>query len=293
MPLKGARLCETPAMQSESSNQEQRIGDRVRLALDPAEPIARVLLSRPDKRNAMDFQMLDAVVEVQRRLRRERGLRAVVLGGEGQSFCAGLDVKSVFSSRKLALLGYLRLWSPWRNRFQHWSLGWRDIGCPVIAAVQGHCLGAGMQLALGADVRIASPDARFAIMESKWGLVPDMGGTVLLRELMPIDQAKLLTWSARMIDAAEAQALGLITRIEEDPQAAALALARDLATRSPDAVAAGKFLLQTAWSASEWGALAAERGRQRQMMVNPNQRVAVKRETGAPDTPWKPRRILR
>lgn len=277
-------------MQTEYS---QRVLDRVTLKFNADSGVAQVMLARPDKRNAMDFQMLDAVVEVQRRLRKRDDLRAVILGGEGASFCAGLDVKSVFSNRKLALLGYLRLWTPWRNRFQQWSLGWRDIGCPVIAAVQGHCLGAGMQLALGADVRIATPDAQFAIMESKWGLVPDMGGTVLLRELMPIDQAKLLTWSARMIGAEEALALGLITFIAEDPLAEAHALAASLQNRSPDAVAAGKFLLQDAWTDRDRRALAAERKRQRQMMTNPNQRVAVKRETGAPDTPWKPRRILR
>lgn len=278
-------------MNAAAHTREEILDDRVRLVV--REGIARVTLMRPDKHNAMDFRMLDAVIAVQQRLARATNVRVVLIDGEGPSFCAGLDVKSVFASKRDKLLGYLRLWSPWRNVFQRWSTGWRDLPYPVIAIVHGNCFGAGIQLALGADVRIASPDARFSIMEAKWGLIPDMGGTVLLRDLLRLDEAKLLTWTARIFAADEAHSLGLVGEIAEDPNASALVLAEQLMQQSPDALAAGKFLLQSAWQGSEWGALRAERIRQRQMLTAPNQTVAVRRNTGKPEEPWRPLRTRR
>jgi enoyl-CoA hydratase/carnithine racemase len=133
-------------------------------------------------------------------------VRAVILTGEGPSFCAGLDVKSVLGRPGVRLIALAALCSPVRNRFQDWSLGWRDVPAPVIAVIHGNCFGAGLQLALGADIRIATPDAQISVMEAKWGLVPDMGGTVLLRELVPIDVAKELTMTGRMLTGVEARA---------------------------------------------------------------------------------------
>ncbi len=278
-------------MSDAAGSREEILDERVRLVV--RDGIARVTLMRPDKHNAMDFRMLDAMIAVQKRLARATDVRVVLIDGEGPSFCAGLDVKSVFASRRDKLIGYLRLWWPWRNVFQRWSTGWRDLPYPVIAIVQGNCFGAGIQLALGADVRIATPDARFSIMEAKWGLVPDMGGTVLLRDLLRLDEAKLLTWTGRIFAAEEAHALGLVSDVAEDANAAALALAEKLMAQSPDALAAGKFLLQSAWQGSEWSALRAERIRQRQMLTSPNQTVAVRRNTGKPDEPWRPLRTRR
>jgi len=252
--------------------------------------VARVVLARPDAHNGMDLDMLDAVRAAARELSGDRDLRAVILAGEGPSFCAGLDVKSVLGDRRNVAVAAAALWSPVRNRFQDWSMAWRELPVPVIAAIHGNCLGAGLQLALGADVRIATPDARLSVMEAKWGLVPDMGGSALLRELVRIDVAKELAMTGRVVGGAEAHALGLVTHLDADPLARAQALAAEVAARSPDAVAAAKFLMQESWHASEPGALAAERRWQRRVIGRPNQRIAVRRNAGEPDAPWRPRR---
>jgi len=249
------------------------------------------MLTRGDRHNGMDLRMLDGVRIAARRLRRDRQVRAVILAGEGPSFCAGLDVKSVLGTPGVRLMAIAALFSPVRNRFQDWSLGWRDVPAPVIAAIHGNCFGAGLQLALGADIRIATPDARISIMEAKWGLVPDMGGTVLLRELVPIDVAKELTMTGRMLTGVEAHALGLVTHLDADPLSCAGMLAAEIVTRSPDSVAASKFLLQEAWTRGTSGALAAERKWQRRVIGRRNQRIAVRRNLEENDVPFDPRRI--
>jgi len=267
------------------------IDERVRIAIEG--DVATVSLARPDKHNAMDFRMLRALVVAQKRLRGMANIRVVLLRGEGPSFCAGIDVKSVFGNKREVLWGFMRLFTLTRNVFQQWSLGWRDLPVPVIALIHGNCLGAGVQLALGADIRITTPDAKLAILEAKWGLVPDMGGTVLLRELVPIDVAKELTLTGRMLSGREAKALGLVTHVADDPAAHAMALIAELRERSPDTVAAGKFLLQEAWEADEEGALGAERRRQRQMLTSANQRIAVRRNTSDNPPAYGPRKIRR
>lgn len=261
---------------------------RVRIERDGG--VARVTLTRPDKHNGVDMAMLAAVRAAARGLAGDRALRAVILAGEGPSFCAGLDVKSVLGDRRNLPVAIAALWSPVRNRFQDWSMAWRGLPVPVIAAIHGNCFGAGLQLALGADIRIATPDARLSVMEAKWGLVPDMGGAALLRELVRIDVAKELAMTGRVLSGAEAHALGLVTHLDADPVARAAALAAEVAERSPDAVAASKFLMQEARDASEGGALAAERRWQRRVIGGANQRVAVKRNGGEPGAPWRPRR---
>lgn len=262
-----------------------------RVKVDVDGPVARVTLTRGDRHNGMDLPMLAAVRQAARRLRRERAIRAVILHGEGPSFCAGLDVKSVLGKPGAGLLALAALCSPVRNRFQDWSLAWRELPVPVIAAIHGNCFGAGLQLALGADFRIATPDACLAVMEAKWGLVPDMGGTLLLRELLPLDVAKELTMTGRVLSGTEAHALGLVTHVSADPMAHAATLAAEIATRSPDSVAASKFLLQQSWRSGEYAALAAERKWQRRLIGRRNQQISVKRNTGQPELPFAPRRI--
>lgn len=253
---------------------------------------AHVCLNRPDKHNGMNLEMLDAVNRCASELADDRSLRSIVIEGMGPSFCAGLDVKSMFDQPLTAGSTLMtQLWLPYANRFQRWSLAWRDIGVPVVAAIHGNCFGAGMQLALGADVRVARPDAQFSVMEAKWGLVPDMGGAVLLRELLPIDVAKELTLSARVIDGNEAARIGLVTHLADDPVTRAAEIAADMSHYSPDAVAAGKMLLQQAWTASDSDAAAAERKWQRRLVGRINQRISVSRNTDAPDKPFKPRRF--
>ena len=246
---------------------------RVRLEINGN--IAHVILSRPDKHNGMDMDMLHAVVDAQKRIKKDKDIRGVIIRGDGPSFCAGLDVKSVMAQPVKAVGLYLKLWSPWLNTFQRWSMGWRELGVPVIAAVHGNCFGAGIQLALGADIRFAHPDSLWAVMEAKWGLIPDMGGPTLLRELVPLDVAKELTFTGRVLSADVAHKLGLITHLADDPMLAAQTLMQEILTRSPDSVAAGKFLLQQAWSGSEEHALGEERRWQRAVMGRKNQRIAV------------------
>lgn len=252
------------------------MNDRVRVRVEDA--VAVVSLNRPDKHNGMDFPMLDAMLAAQRQLRRNRAVRAIILQGEGASFCSGLDFKSAMSQPVRTLLRATQLLWPFANQFQRWSLGWRRVGVPVIAVMHGNCFGAGLQLALGADIRICHPDAQLSLLEAKWGLVPDMGGIALLRELVPIDVAKELTFTGRVISGQEAHALGLVTHLSADPMAHARQLAAEIATRSPDSVAAGKFLLQQAWRAGDYLALRAERLWQRRVMGRVNQRIALARE---------------
>lgn len=265
------------------------MNDRVRIDRDTE--IARVMLNRPDKHNGMDMAMLQAVRDAARALAQDKSVRAVVIAGEGASFCAGLDVKSLFGDDQALRSGITALWSPIRNHFQEWSMLWRELAVPVIAAVHGNCFGAGIQLALGADVRFARSDARISVMESKWGLVPAMGGAALLRELVRIDVALELTMTGRVLSGEAAHALGLVTHLADDPLAAAMTLARECASRSPDAVAAAKRLLHEAWHASESDALAAERRWQRAVIGHDNQRIAIARNTTHPDAAWQPRRI--
>jgi enoyl-CoA hydratase/carnithine racemase len=264
---------------------------RDRVEVEIRDDVAEVRLDRPGKHNGMDFEMLHAVNAASRALKKRRDVRAVLLYGEGPSFCAGLDFKTVLSKPVKAAVSYTWLWWPTRNDFQTWSMAWRDLGVPVIAAVHGNCFGAGIQLALGADIRIAAPDAKFSVMESKWGLIPDMGGAALLRELVPIDIAKELTFSGRTLSGLEAQRLGLVTHIDDQPLERARTLAAEFATRSPDALAAAKFLLQEAWSATESEALSSERRWQRRLIGHANQRVAVKNNMGKTTKPYAPRTV--
>lgn len=263
--------------------------DRVRIHVDG--PLAYVTLTRPDQHNGMDLDMLKAVIRAQKQIRKQKGIRAVILQGEGPSFCAGLDFKSVLGQPLKAALAYLQLWWPIRNEFQTWSIGWRKVPVPVIALVHGNCFGAGLQLALGADIRICTPDAKLSMMEAKWGLVPDMGGIALLRELIPLDVAKEITMTGRIVSGTDAKALGLVTHVSREPLAHALSIVEEMSTRSPDAVGAGKFLLQSAWRAGDRAALRLERLWQRRVMGSANQRISVERNQKKQEIPFKERSV--
>jgi enoyl-CoA hydratase/carnithine racemase len=262
-----------------------------RVTIQVNDNLAYVTLTRADKHNGMDLEMLKAVIQAQKQVRKLKDIRAVILQGEGPSFCAGLDFKSVLSKPLTAFTSYLQLWSPVQNNFQTWSIGWRSVSVPVIAVMHGNCFGAGLQLALGADIRICHPDAKLSMMEAKWGLVPDMGGVALMRELMPLDQAKELTMTGRIISAAKGKQLGLVTHISDAPLEHATALAKEIATRSPDSVGAAKFLLQDAWRALDGAALRAERLWQRKVMGSKNQRISVQRNQNKTEIPFSDRQI--
>lgn len=237
--------------------------------------IAEVCLSRPDKHNALDLAMFEAISAAIERLGGEPGVRAVVLHGEGPSFCSGLDFPSFLSAgRPIDELLQPRDGSD-GNRAQHLARGWQELPMPVIAAVHGSCIGGGAQIALGADVRIVAPSARISIREAAWGLIPDMGITRSLPRLVRFDIAKELLLTARFVDGAEAVDIGLGTRLAEEPLGAARALAAEIAALSPDATRRAKLLLERAWDMPAAESLALEEELQRELLGSPNQVKAV------------------
>lgn len=208
--------------------------------------VATVTLTRADKHNAVDTQMMEAVVEAGQSLLAS-DIRAVVLSGEGPSFCAGLDVMSFASLAAKDPEGLLMPRSHGNtNLFQEFAMIWRRLPVPVIAALHGAAYGAGFQLALGADMRIAAPDTKLAVMEMKWGLVPDMGGMVLLPRLVRSDVLRRLIYTAAPVTAEQGERWGLVTEVTEDPLAAAHALAAEIAGKSPSAIRAAKALIGAA-----------------------------------------------
>lgn len=249
-----------------------------RVTVEIADHIATVTMSRPEKHNALDAAMFKGIIEAIERLKAESGVRAVVLRGEGPSFCSGLDVPSFMAPDADAPVVDLleRPEGQPANIAQRVSTGWSELPMPVIAAVHGNCFGGGLQIALGADLRLAAPEARLSVMESRWGLVPDMGISRSLPRLVGIDVAKELTFTARLLSGREALELGLVTRLDDDPAAAAAELAGELAARSPQAVRAAKRLFDETWTAPADQSLLLETELQLQLMGSPNQLEAVR-----------------
>lgn len=249
-----------------------------RVRTEIADHIAHVTLARPDKLNGIDQQMAEAIVAAGDNLARKPDLRAVVLSGEGRAFCAGLDVASFaqLAAGDPHEVVMPRLKGRDTNLFQELVMVWRRLPVPVIAALHGVCFGAGFQLALGADIRIAHPDTRLAIMEMKWGLVPDMGGMVLMPRLMPDDVIRRLTFTAEEVPASQGAKWGMVTELAEDPLAAATALASQIAQKSPSAVRAAKALIEQAQSgAPEAELLLAESRAQAELIGQPDQLEAI------------------
>jgi enoyl-CoA hydratase/carnithine racemase len=249
---------------------------RTRVAV--TDHVAVVTLARPDKHNALDAAMFEAIAGAAADVAATPGVRAVVLHGEGPSFCSGLDVGSFLEAGDgVAGFDVLldRAGPRSSNLAQRVATDWLDLPVPVIAAVHGNCFGGGLQIALGADIRIAAPDARLSVMEVRWGLVPDMAITQTLPRLVGLDVAKELTFTGRRVTGEEAAALGLVTRVADDPLAAARELAAEIASRSPDAVRAAKRLYEETWPAPAAQALELETELQRGLMGSPNQLAAV------------------
>ena len=248
--------------------------NRIRVEIDGH--IAEVTLDRADKHNGLDYPMFEAINAALDELRDAPGLRAVVLTGAGRSFCAGLDFAAVMAAGRPIEDSFAKREGEIANDFQRVAYGWQQLPVPVIAAVAGNALGGGCQIALAADVRIAAPDLRISVMEIKWGLIPDMGLTQSLPRLVGTDVARELTYSGRVLDAAEALELGLVTRVEERPLEAARELAAEIAARSPDAIRRAKRLLEEAPGLPAADALALEERLQRELLGSPNQLEAVR-----------------
>jgi len=279
---------------------------------DIGKGIKNVQLNRPDKLNSLDMQMFESIAETAMKLKDDDNIRGIILSGSGKAFCTGLDVKSIVNPSKEhgglpttkmnRLLerpsGYYKDIIQNRendedcrglvnekkaigNLAQDVAYLWRSIPVPVIAVLHGMCFGGGLQIALGADLRFATKDCRISIMESKWGLIPDMSASITLRELVRIDVAKELTFTGRIISGTEAASLGLVTRcIDEDPMEEAIKVMNEIADRSPDAIAAAKHLFQSTWVSDEKECLELESKLQKRLLPSWNQFAASSRTLG-------------
>jgi len=251
-----------------------------------ADGVVELQLARADKMNALDPAMFDALVEAGQALRDDKSVRAVVIAGRGKAFCAGLDMASFERMGQGAASDVLGAAASGTdlvarthglsNAAQQVAMVWREVPVPVIAAVHGVAFGGGLQVALGADIRLVAADTKLSVMEIKWGLVPDMAGMVLMRELARTDVVRELTFTGRIFSGEEAVRLGLATRVAADPLAEALQMAHEIAAKSPDAIRAGKRLLNASLAHSAAELLIAESVEQQALIGSPNQREAVK-----------------
>jgi len=257
------------------------MSQRISVSID--EGVADVRLNRPDKLNALDQAMFDGLIETSAELASNRDLRAVVLSGEGRAFCAGLDFAGFAAmasqdgnGQEITSVLLRRTPDSPANGAQRAAFVWTELPVPVIAAVHGVAFGGGFQIAMGADIRFVAPDARLSVMEIKWGLIPDMTGSQTLRRLVRLDVAKELTFTGKIVTGEEALELGLATHLSGTPREDALALAREIASRSPDAVRAAKQLLNAAGLVSLEEGLRLEEKLQTGLIGTPNQVEAVR-----------------
>lgn len=242
-----------------------------------ADRIAQVTLARPDKMNAISLEMLDAVIAAAHALR-GADISCVVLSGEGRGFCAGIDLMSLSGliGQDMDDMLVARTHGD-TNAFQEFSRAWARLEVPVIAALHGVCFGAGMQLALGADIRIAAPEAQLSIMEMRWGIVPDMGGMLVLPQLIRADVMRRLIYTAEIVEGTAAQQMGLVTETAPDPKARAMALATTIAAQSPSAIRAAKRLCAVAETQAAAEVLLAESREQAALIGKPDQMAAIAR----------------
>ena len=252
------------------------MSDKIRVEI--ADHVATVTLNRAEKRNAVDLEMFEALKRAGDDIANDGSVRAVILGAEGDHFCAGIDI-SVFEGAGIGAVGAARM-QPLEdtpsNFFQAAAYVWREVPVPVIAAIEGVAFGAGLQIAAGADVRYARPDAQFSVMEIKWGLIPDLAISATLRDAVAVDRLKELAWSGRVIDGVEADRIGLVTAVCDDPVAQARQLALDVAGKSPDAIRSIKRLITDGWKQSPEQSLRLEAELQTRVMGGPNQTEAAR-----------------
>ncbi len=260
-----------------------------RVKLEVSAGIASVTLARQDKLNAFDLQMFVDISRVIDNISKNKLIRVVVIQGAGSDFSTGLDIKSVMLDKGAGLKLLWKWWPGQANLAQKMSVGWRRLSVPVVVAIQGRCWGAGLQLALGGDFRFISPDANLSIMESRWGLIPDMGGSLALRELVRLDKALEWTMTSKEIKADEAVKCGLATKTTNTPREEALSFAKELLEKSPDVLAATKKLFRYGWHHNDNNLLAREWFYQWRMLLGKNRGVAVARAKGKTEKDFLPR----
>lgn len=251
------------------------MGSTVSLEIDAH--IAHVTLNRPDKMNAVSLEMFAELGEIGDRIAGDSSVRVVVLSGAGENFCAGIDT-AIFAAGGEGIDA--KMMAPHApspaNVFQRAAYVWREVPVPVLCSIHGVAYGAGMQIALGADIRYAAPDARLSIMEAKWGIIPDMAISATARNVLPLDRIKELAFTARVVTAEEALRMGLITQVHKEPLVAARATAEEIAGKSPNAVRAIKHLFGAASDALDAESLALEARLQMGLLGGENQREAVR-----------------
>ena len=260
-----------------------------RVTVTLSDHIAHVQLSRPEKMNAVDQAMIDALLEAGAEVAASPA-RVVVISGAGKAFCAGTDLSALggFVGKDMDSVILPRTHGEGlTNQWQEIALQWRRLEVPVIAALHGVAFGAGLQLALGAEIRIAAPDTRLAVMEMKWGIVPDMGGMVLLPQLVRSDVLRRLVYTADPIEAAQAERWGLVTEIADDPLAAAMAMAGQIARKSPRAICAAKRLIDLSEHSDAREVLLAESREQAALIGTPEQMEVIAAEFGKREPKFK------
>ena len=246
-----------------------------RIQIDVADGVADVRMVRADKHNALDWPMFQALDAATGDLAEREDVRAVVLSGDGPSFCSGLDFPSFMAGDVGVDEMIADVPGEVANIAQRVAYDWQRLPMPVVAAIHGNCLGGGAQIALGADIRISARDLKLSVMEIRYGLIPDMGITQVLPTLVPLDIAKEIVFTGRAIGADEALDLGLVTRVSDDPVADARALATEIASKSPHAIRSGKRLLNESYTGRDEAALKLEAELQRALVGSPNQIAAV------------------
>jgi enoyl-CoA hydratase/carnithine racemase len=241
--------------------------------------VADVRLNRPDHMNALNIEMMNAVANVIKDLYGDNRIRVVVLSGAGKGFCAGLDYEEISALQSQEGEQSLNLTNRYEDRVtniaQFIAYGWKQLPMPVIASIHGFALGGGCQIALGADIRFATTTAKFSIMETKWGLIPDMSASQTIRDLVPIDVAKELIFTGKTISGDKAAELNLVTRTCDDPYAEAMELAADIAEKSPHAVRAAKKLLNETWHGDSAPGLLMESALEMSLIGQPNHIEAI------------------
>lgn len=245
------------------------------VTIDVQDHVADVRLNRPEKMNALSTPMFEALHEAAQQVAADKRVRVVVLSGEGRAFCAGLDLANFQNAdMRTDPFGEGR-GGFYPNFYQRPAYSWKAVPVPVICAVHGVAYGGGLQIAMGADIRIAHPDVKMSVMEIKWGLIPDMSASQTLRDLVRVDVAKELTYSGRVVEGQEALDLGLVTRLDESPREAALAMASGIAGRNPDAVTYAKYLFDNSWHGDHLEGLRMEERLQAKVLGTANQIESV------------------
>jgi enoyl-CoA hydratase/carnithine racemase len=253
-----------------TATREAQVSDTTVISYEVVDRVAHVTIERPDKRNAMSLEVFDQLAERAAQAADDPQAGAVLVSGRDGTFSSGIDV-GVFGAQVDggADTGFI-------ERLQAAFTAYEDLDVPTIAAIEGYCFGGGLQLAIACHLRMVAPSAQLSVMEARWGLVPDLGGTHRLPRLIGLGRATELTLTARWVDAEEALTIGLaeLRLPEQDPLDEAHAFAAKLAA-GPGALRRAPRLLRENLGRERDVALRAEATTQQACLTGPDFREAV------------------